>query len=114
MDTERMARIARNEALFRAINERIEGLNESFGELTGRMVVVCECGEPMCIEQLDLSRDEYERVRSSPTQFTVKPGHVAEDVEHVVARAGDHWIVAKDAGEPEEIAEQLDSRERSR
>jgi hypothetical protein len=77
-------------------------------------VVVCECGEPTCIEQLHLSREEYESVRSSPTQFAVKPGHVVEDVEHVVSRADDHWIVAKDAGVPEEIAEQLDTRERSR
>ncbi len=34
MDEERMTRIAKNEALFRAVNDRVEGLNETFGSLS--------------------------------------------------------------------------------
>ena len=114
MDEERMERVGRNEALFRAVNEHVEGLNDTFGALTGTMVVVCECADPMCIEQIELSREQYETVRSSPTQFAVKPGHIVDDVEHVCRKADGHWVVGKDGGEPAKVAEQLDTRKRSR
>lgn len=112
MDEERMTRIAKNEALFRAVNDRVEGLNETFGSLTDRIVVVCECGAQTCIEQLDLSRAQYEGVRSDATQFAVKPGHVFDDVEHVSAKSDSHWVVTKDAGEAKRVAEELDTRNR--
>ena len=103
-------RIGENEALFRKVNEQIEGVNEAFGALTNTMVIVCECGEPTCIDQLDLSRQEYEHVRADPTQFAVRPEHVFDDVEHVVAKSDRYWLVRKDAGEPAQAARELDTR----
>ena len=105
-------RIAKNEALFRAVNERVEGLNETFQTMTGRIVIVCECGDPSCIEQIDLSRGEYEHVRELPTRFAVKPEHVFDEIEHVTHKGAGYWVVTKDAGESERVAEELDTRER--
>ena len=51
---ERQQRVSRNEALFRAVNENLEGLNETFAVLTDEFEVVCECGDRDCIEQLTI------------------------------------------------------------
>jgi hypothetical protein len=107
---ERERRIAENEAIFRAANERIEAISESFAEVVEEMTIVCECGNVDCIERVTLTTDRYEALRSDPRQFVVLPMHVYTDVETVLSRAGSYWIVRKDSGEAGEIAEQLDPR----
>lgn len=107
---ERARRIGENEALYRAINEKIVGLNETFGLVAESMCVVCECGDLECSEQIALDIPTYERVRSDPTQFVVLPGHEIPDVEHVVERHGDFLVLRKDPGGPAELARQLDER----
>ena len=103
-------RIGRNEALFRHVNEQVATLNESFGDLTGTVSVVCECGNQSCIEQIELALAEYERVRADSTWFAVKPGHEIPDVEHVLERHDRYWVVQKDPGEAAEVARRLDER----
>jgi hypothetical protein len=44
---------------------------------------------------ISLNRDEYERLRSDPLLFGIKPGHAIEDVEDVVAQAERFHIVRK-------------------
>ena len=107
---ERARRVGENEALFRHVNEQIESLNESFGAFSGRMTIVCECGDNTCIEQIDVSPDEYERLRADPTLFAIKPGHEAPDVETVVEKTDRFWTVQKHPGEPAQLATELDSR----
>ena len=103
-------RVGRNEALYRSINERIEDLNRAFGTLSGAMTVVCECGDANCTEQIDVDVATYERVRSNPRRFIVRPGHQIEDVEDVVEENERYLIVAKHPGEPEGIAVDTDPR----
>ena len=110
---ERERRIARNEALFREVNEKVEALNEGFGTLAGQFLLVCECGDEACIEQISLTRGEYERVRSDPALFAVKPGHDVSDEAIVVAKEDGYWVVEKRPGEAAAIATELDSRDRS-
>jgi hypothetical protein len=105
-------RIARNEALFRQVNEQVESLNDAFGTLANRMIVVCECGSDTCIEQIDLTREEYEGVRQDSAQFVVKPGHLLDRFEYVTAKADRYWIIKKEAGEPQQVAADLDPRGR--
>jgi hypothetical protein len=107
---ERGERIGRNEALFRQVNEQIEGLNESFGVLAGRMTLVCECGSQTCLDQIELTPAEYEQIRADPQLFAIKPEHDIPDVEDVVERGERYWIVRKASGEPARLAEQLDPR----
>jgi hypothetical protein len=80
----RTERIARNESLFREVNERVEEV--SAAALLERIDFLCECGDDTCTESISLERAEYERLRSDPLLFGVKPGHEIEDVEDVVAR----------------------------
>ena len=104
-------RLAMNEALFRETNERLEErLHESVGE-EARLEIICECGNLECTERIVLSREEYEAVRSDPSQFAVVPGHVIVDVEEVVGRTERFEIVRKQ-GVASEVAEFLDDEQR--
>jgi hypothetical protein len=106
MDT-RAERIGRNEDLFRKVNDQIEGVNEAFGVFTGTMSILCECGKIECIEQIELTLDDYRELRTDPTRFAVKPGHELPDVERVVERHEGYFVVQKKEGGPAKLAEDL-------
>ncbi|MDX6513865.1 MAG: hypothetical protein QOE36_3369 [Gaiellaceae bacterium] len=107
---ERLRRIGRNEDLFRKVNDEVESVNEAFGVVTGDFAVVCECGNLSCIEQIRLSKELYERVRSDSTLFVIVPSHKREDAEDIVEGDEDYAIVRKREGVPAEVARQLDDR----
>jgi hypothetical protein len=107
---DRHERIGLNEAVFREVNERITDLADEFGLQNQPLDLVCECGDPACIERITMSRQAYEELRSDPTHFAVYPGHEEPDVEDVVARREGYDIVRKHEGEPAEIAERTDPR----
>jgi hypothetical protein len=110
MIDERERRLGLNEALFREVNERLRGLNETFGELTNRMELVCECADPGCAERITMTVREYEELRADPEQFVIAPGHAALDIEDVVKRRKGWEIVRKRPGGPAEIARASDPR----
>ena len=101
---DRKDRIARNEALFREVNERVREVRPEDGEDT--LGFLCECGDEACTETIYLSAATYEEVRSDPTLFVVVPGHEITDVEDRVRRAKGYIIVRK---HPEEAATALDT-----
>jgi hypothetical protein len=107
---ERERRIGQNEVLYRAVNERIEDLNQTFGAITETMTVVCECGDITCAEHIEVDLPTYEQIRADPTLFFVRPGHEQPDVEDVVDRADEYDVVRKRAGEAAAIAVENDPR----
>jgi len=110
-EDERTRRIGANEAVFRKVNEQIEDLNRGFAELSGgTMQVVCECGDIKCAEQIAVSLETYERIRSDPALFLTVEGHEAVDVETVVEHVDSYQVVRKRAGQPERIAVRTDPR----
>jgi hypothetical protein len=104
MDT-RAARVGKNEAVFREVNERI---NDVTREETAEYL--CECGNATCTETIQMTVADYERVRADPTHFAVLPGHEIPDVEDVVARNEGFLVVRKKAGEAAALATELDPR----
>ena len=74
------------------------------------MSVICECGDPECAQQLTISVQEYEQLRSDPALFAVLPGHDAPDVETVVDRRAGFDVVRKHAGYPTRLAAETDPR----
>ena len=89
---------ARNEALFREVNERIAELGESAEAWSPDGVVefLCECGvESGCGERIRMPLETYERVRSQDDRFAVKPGHETPELEHAVDWNDDYVIVDK-------------------
>jgi hypothetical protein len=98
-------RAARNESLFREVNENIAGLEESFGA-TAEPVYICECADSGCAERLSIAPQTYARVRSDGRLFFVVPGHEDPRIERVVERHR-HYLVVEKTGEAGEVAEQL-------
>ena len=109
MDADRIRQVGVNEALFRAVNEQIESLNQQLRG-PGGMQVVCECGNAQCVERLTISLEDYERVRKDPRRFVVVPGHVIEELETVLEEHDEFHIIEKVHPEPERIAEETDPR----
>ena len=105
----RAERAGRNQALFREINERIETLNEAFGEILPSSEWVCECADDTCVERVVMSVADYERIRAHPARFPVLPGHEVPGVECIVEWHDDYVVVEK-LGEAKEIATSLDPR----
>jgi hypothetical protein len=106
----REARIGMNEAVFRAVNERIEEVAQTFQLTSEPLDLICECGNASCVERITLSRDEYEAIRSDPHYFAVAPGHADPEVEEVVEKRSGHDVVRKYKGVPEKIARETDRR----
>jgi hypothetical protein len=92
---EREARAARNQALFRAVNEKLRDLDEQFASMTYEYVIACECADTTCVQTLTISADDYKRVRANPRAFVVLPGHVYADVEDVISEAEPYVVVEK-------------------
>lgn len=105
----REERVARNEAGAREINEEIE---ESYGShrLDTHLSVVCECGLEECDVFLNVTKSEYEDVRSDPRRFLIDRTHLIADVEDVVSETDRFTVVQKREGQPAEVAERTDPR----
>jgi hypothetical protein len=104
---ERKQRIARNETIFREVNERIE---EVSANAPGKHVeFLCECGSRECAEVVALTRSEYESLRADPVLFAVLNGHEIPEVEIVVAR-NDRFLTVRKLVEEQEIARETDPR----
>lgn len=108
--TDREERIAKNEAIARDINERIE---EAMASLSpeGYTRMLCECGQLDCERKVAITVEEYERTRADPRRFVVVKEHVIPDVEDVVDDTGRFVVVQKREGTPADVAESLDPRD---
>jgi hypothetical protein len=108
LDT-RGVRAAKNQSLFREVNERIEDIHEGFG-LSAQMIdFVCECAHPDCSEVIEMTNGEYESIRRNPTHFVIKAGHEIAEVEQVMA-GNSRYIVVSKLGAAGQAATQLDPR----
>jgi hypothetical protein len=108
MDETLQGRIARNEVLFREVNEAIER-GRWPGEEDSPGAFRCECARLDCNSLVSLTPREYERVRATSRRFVVMPGHEIEDRETVVERGSDYIVVEK-RDEAGRLAEASDPR----
>jgi len=100
-------RIARNEAIFRDVNEALRR-----GRWPGDQSAIafrCECARLGCSRLIELATAEYERVRDHPKWFVVAVGHELSDGETVVETHGGYLVVEKQ-GKGGLIAEATDPR----
>ena len=106
-------RAGNNQSLFRAVNERVSDLNKAHGLWVTLSDWICECADETCTERIELTPQQYERVRQNPTHFVVAPSaeHVAFDEERVVEQNEQYWVVSK-VGEAASVAMRLDPRSR--
>jgi hypothetical protein len=100
----RAERVAKNQALTRALNEQI---SEAAARLTHpsdnpKPVVgfFCECGTKGCRERVQLTTAEYERIRLTASTFVVVPGHEIDSIEQVLERTPRFFVVQEFDTEP--------------
>ena len=105
----RRERIARNEASFREINERLEQGLRQVPDSPELHPFVCECGSAACEATIELGVEEYEEVRRDSRHFAVRAGHVYDDAERVVATHDRYQVVEKFPA-AEAIADATDPR----
>jgi hypothetical protein len=108
MADEREQRIAENETLFRAANERITDWEERARQEATELYF-CECANPRCDQKIELGASDYERVRSESNRFFVVPGHEIPDVETVI-ESHESWVVIEKAPEVQDIVQETDPR----
>lgn len=101
-------KLARNQVIFREVNERIAELDGEWGA-TGMNVYVCECSSQRCATELEITPTEYEQVRADGARFVVAPGHELAEVERVVEE-NERFLVVEKIGPAAAVARDLDPR----
>jgi hypothetical protein len=92
---DRERRVAENETIFNAINERIVDLNAEFNAANDLVSIVCECGDDRCIERIEIDSEDYAEVHRQPDRFVVVPGHAILETERVIEQAESYEVVEK-------------------
>ena len=101
----REERLARNESLFRSVNENIEKATTSGWDDHHVYEFFCECSNLDCTLLLPMTVSTYEHVRADPKQFIVAPGHDLPEIENVVFRTNSYQVVVKEGEAAEFVAE---------
>jgi hypothetical protein len=103
---ERLERTARNEDLFRQVNDRIEELSteaEAQGIAPDGLIEFhCECGREGCTERVRLTVEEYQGVRADNDRFAIVPGHETPEME-VVVEVAERFVVVDKLPEAEPL-----------
>jgi predicted NBD/HSP70 family sugar kinase len=99
---ERDERAAKNEALLRKVNDRIEEVGKHLQVLPDgeSLDFRCECGRRDCEEFVSMGVSAYEHVRADNDRFAVVPGHENPAIERVVERS-DHYLIVDKKPEAE-------------
>ena len=106
----RVEAAARNEELFRTVNEKIEAVSQTVPATDPNMEFLCECDDLECQGKVKATRTEYESVRAAPTRFLVLPDHSDPTVEHVVL-SNERFGVVEKVGGAARRAEENDPRD---
>jgi hypothetical protein len=101
---------AKNEELFRNVNERIETVSQTVAQDDPMMEYLCECDSAGCYERVRATRGEYESVRADPTHFIVIAGHQDPKVERVTF-SNDRFLVVEKQGAAARDALETDPRD---
>ena len=76
---------AKNETIFREMNERTEEANDArLGTDRPMDVYLCECSDRRCKDPITLTRREYEAVRAVPIRFAIVVNHENPEIDRVL------------------------------
>jgi len=106
----RSERAARNQSLYRSLNEKILELQQTLAEAgIENTEWICECADTDCTVRVAATLPEYEKVRSNPRTFIVCRGHIHPEVERVLSET-DRYMVVEKIDHAGQIAETLNPR----
>ncbi len=101
----RRERAAKNESVFREVNERVNELAEP----ASFHLFACECEDQSCAEAVVMTAQEYEEVRANSNSFFVLPGH-EEPLVDELTQTNDRYFVVHKVGVGATVAKKLDPR----
>jgi hypothetical protein len=87
-------RAARNEEVFRKVNEGIEAGAEQH-HVSGSLPFHCECGAGACLETIEIPPARYAAIVQERYHFVVIPGHEEPRIERIVESEADFFVVEK-------------------
>ena len=87
-------RAARNEEIYRNVNERIEDTARQHG-FDQELEFHCECADVECFETIEMRPEAYDRIAADPARFVVAPKHEDEELEKVIERTSRYLVVEK-------------------
>jgi hypothetical protein len=87
-------RAARNEEVFRGVNERIEQGAEQH-QVSDSLPFHCECGASACLETIEIPPARYAAIVRERYRFVVIPGHEEPRIERIVETEADFLVVEK-------------------
>jgi hypothetical protein len=87
-------RAARNEEVFRSINEKIDEGAE-LHQVASMLPFHCECGRLSCTDTIELEPRTYDEIASNLLHFILKPSHRIAEIERVVAEHERYLVVEK-------------------
>jgi hypothetical protein len=90
---ERSLATAPTSVLFRAVNEQIHLIAESFA-VDEELELFCECNRRNCFARLSVAPADYEAIRRFPTRFLTTPEHVSAE-ERIVEKTNGYVVVEK-------------------
>jgi hypothetical protein len=93
-------RAARNEEVFRDVNERIEKGAEEH-QVSTALPFHCECGRTSCLETIEIPPGRYARIVRERYHFVVLPGHEEPRIERIVGTE-EKFLVVEKVGEARE------------
>jgi hypothetical protein len=102
-------RIGRNNAAFRAANERLGDVATTQERTSDEpLPFLCECADVSCTQVIRVPLAEYRRIRSHPRRFLTAPAHETGAIGVVrVVEECDGYVVTEKTGRAGEIAERL-------
>jgi len=87
-------RAARNEEVFRSVNDRIEQGAEQHA-VEAPLPFHCECGRASCLARIEIPPRVYALIVRHRYRFMVVAGHEDAAIERVVERQPTHVVVEK-------------------
>jgi len=104
-------RVARNDSIFRDVNEQINAKAKEHDKGEEQAVpFICECADDHCTTIVPLSLEEHEDVRTDSRQFLTAFSHERfEGLVEIVSSNHNHLVVRK-SGRAGDVAEALDRR----
>lgn len=90
-------RLIENEVIFKDVNTNIKEFikEETSGTSTTILPFYCECSDPECIERINLSTTEYEKLHKNRRLYVTVIGHEFPEVEKVVNKESHYQVVEK-------------------
>lgn len=114
-------RLAENEVVFRAKNERVQqGFDslEQVAQESGQkyypamddhhLSFFCECSNENCRQRVSMRPSEYNEIHTNRARFSIIPGHEVEEIEFIV-RTNDIYNVVEKYKTPPQTADHLNA-----